>query len=892
MGDSTLDRLGRRWPALLLVVALALGVAPVSGAVNFAITSDDGVRLALGPNGTVENVKLGDRGLGMVGDGGFSIRGVGGMPNLVPNASFEADADADGVPDGWSAVTSPTAPVLDAAVSRVGSRSVRIGRSTFGDSGYLRREVRVRANTEYTVSAWMRSAGVQPTAPPGLTYTELSPVRMMVQQFAGTKVVHTGYLFGYTDTADWNRQFLGIRTTPDTTSVRLTLRLIRGSGTIWFDEIRVSELLSSTSLPVRGAVTRVSPSQLRQHAELPGEQLTLDADFVASQDRITVDATVRSTAATDRPLQVAYTLPIDAVGWQWQRHGRRSSLIAAGQTYAYDTRWHVQAMSRYPWSTINDAASALSIGLPLDMPRVARARYGPEGLTITFDLGLSPRATLLGNAATFRFVLFASDPEWGFRASTEKYYRLYPEAFVRRTDPTREGGWVQRRYLGEWADNMADFGLGLDMLALGNDQDGAEQNDADLIPADNAEGVYTVGYNHHWGYKYRLPSRDSRPPYEQAVEWLEAQAAGPRDTASQIRTSDKARAALVSTARDYNGRLVYERYADKFLQWYLNLDPMPSKEIDSGRAGHLHQVLNSIANGEAAGTLDGIHFDSTSGMRRWGEQDDYSRAHWAVAPVPLTFSYDSGQVALRIAFTDFGQIEREADFLHDRGMILTANFNGSEARAGAWFGAHKIDYMGIEQGLPEKTGEGDIYVTQDGFALFKRTLAYQRPVTTLDPLLGAGLLSTAEVHRRLKLNLFYGIYAGIGAKAGALTEEIRQLYLRYVPIFREVNTAGWEPVTKARSADRAVWLERFGDLDADGAVYLAVRDESIPNGTATPQPYTVTVDLGDWTPAAELVGRELVDDQAVAVVVGADGQATFSGTLGPQDTDMVRLTRP
>ena len=886
-GARSRTRHGRRWAALPLAAALAFGAGPPAGAGTLAIATGDGVRLALGTDGTVDEVRLGDRSLGLVGAGGFSIHKVGGMPNLVPNGSFEADADGNGIPDGWSAITSPTAPVIDRAVAHAGSRSLRLGRPTFGDTGYLRTEIAVRPDREYTISGWMRSAAVQPTAPPGLTYSDLSPARLMIQEYAGSTVVDTGYLFGYTDTADWNRQFLGIRTAKDATSLRLTLKLIRGSGTVWYDQITVSELLQPASVPVRGAVTRESATRLRQHAELPADQLSLDADFTAAPDRITVDATVRSTSVADRPLQVAYTLPIDAVGWQWQRHGRRSVLMEAGKRYAYDTRWHVQEMSRYPWSTINDDRSALSVGLPLDVPRIARVRYGPAGLTITFDLGLSPSATRLGNAATFRFVLFTSDPAWGFRASTARYYQLYPGAFVRRTDPAREGGWVQRKYLGEWADDMADFGLGLDMLALGSDQDGADRNDAYLVPADNAEGIYAAAYNHHWGYKFKLPSRDSYPPYEQAVSWLEAKAAGPRDTPKEVAAADRAQAALFSTARDFNGRRVYERYVDRFLQWYLNLDPMPARSIDSARAGHDYQVLNSIENAEAEGFLDAIHFDSTSGMRRWGAQDDYSRAHWAVALQPLTFSYDSGLVTLRVSFTDFGQIEREADFLHARGMLLTANFNGSEARAGSWFGAHKIDYMGIEQGLPEKTGDGDIYVTQDGFALYKRTLAYQRPVTTLDPLLGAGLLSTAEVERRLELNLFYGIYAGIGAKAGALTEPIRQLYLHYVPIFREVNTAGWEPVTQATSADPDVWLERFGDLDEDGAAYLAIRNE-----TTSAQPYTVTLDLRPWQPATSLVGRELVGEQDVAVIIVPGEQATFSGNLQPQDTHVVRLTRP
>lgn len=870
------------------IVALLVPVTNVSAG-GLTIASGDGVGLTLGADATVGGLRVGTRDLGMVGNGGFSVRNVGGMPQLLPNASFERDTDANGVPDGWARVARSVVPTIDSTVAHSGGRSVRIHLDTLGDSGYLSMDIKAKPNTDYTVSAWMRSDGVRPNAPIALTYGELSPVRVLVQQIVGTNTVRTaGTIFGYTDTADWNRQFLGIHTAPDASKIRVRVQLAHGMGTAWFDDLAVAELFRPGRVPIHGNVSTGGAGELLQHADLPAEQLTFDARYRASADRITVDGTISSTATTDRPLQVQWLLPFDAIGWSWHDNARSSHLIEAGKSYAYDTRWNTQSMSRYPWSTLSDAASSLSIGIPLSMPRIARVRYAPRGLSITFDLGLSPDATGLGNAATFRFVLFTSAPAWGFRASTAKYYALYPGSFVRRTDPAREGGWVQRKYLGVWADQMADFGLGFDMLALGSDQDGADNNDAYLLEPDNAEGIYASGYTHEWGYKYQLPSHESTPSYEEALGLLEAAAAGPTSTEKERRAADKAKGTLASAAVDYNGRLVYERYGDRFLQWYLNLDPLPAAEMDAARAGHEHQLVNAIDNAEAVdGTLDGIHFDSTSGMRRWGAQDDYSRAHWAVALEPLTFSWDSGLVAVRISLTDFGQIEREADFLHGRGMILTANFNGSEARAGAWFGADKIDYFGIEQGLPEKSGEGDIYVTQDGFALYKRTLANQRPVTTLDPLLGAGLLSTAEVERRLKLNLFYGIYAGVGGKAGALTEEIRQLYLHYVPIFRAIDTAGWQPVTLATANDPAVWLERYGSL-ADGTLYLAIRNE-----TTVARAYTVRVDLrGAGAPAVALDGLEMVTGAPVAVSVGPKGnRATFTGTLEPQGTHVVRITR-
>lgn len=874
-------------PIVLLLVAV-----PTAHAAGLSVASGDGVRMAMASDGTISGMTVGSRALRTVGPGGFSLRKVGGTPNLVPNAGMELDANSDGVPDGWIRTTTPTVPVIDHTVAHTGGRSLRLRNTVLGYSGTLRRDIAVKPLTEYSVSVWMRSDAVLPNAPSALTYSAQSPARLLVQQLAGTTIVANGYAYGYTDTADWNRQFLGIRTLSGVTAVRLTMRILQGTGTVWYDDLALTALLQPGSVPVRGSVTAASGGTLRQHAVIPGEELTLDATYSGASDRITVDGTVSSTSTRDGPLQVEFTVPIDATGWRWHDNARTSHTIEAGRSYAYDTRWHVQAMSRYPWGTVGDTSSSLSIGIPLSVPRIARVRYTPAGLTISFDLGLSPAATRLGNAATFRFVLFTSDPAWGYRAATAKYYALYPDAFVRRTDPAREGGWVQRKYLGAWADRVRDFGLGLDMLALGSDQDGADNNDAYLLAADNADGVYTTGYNHHWGYKLELGSRDHRPTYEQAVGLLQTQAAGATVTEPQQRAVDIAKATLASTARDYNGRYAFERYDAKqgqtYLQWYEDLDPLSAADVDWETVSKWYQVDRAIANAAAVGgRLDGIHFDSTSGMRRWGAQDDYARSHWAAALEPLTFSYDSGQVALRIAFTDYGEIVRTAAFLHARGMILSANFNGSEARAGSWFGADMIDYFGIEQGLPEKTGEGDIYVTLDGFALYKRTIADQRPLTTLDPLLGQGALSTAEVERRLRLNLFYGIYAGIGGTQGQLTEAIRQLYLRYTPLFRAIDAAGWEPVTLARSTDSQVWLERYGSL-SDGAVYLALR-----NDTTVARTTNVNVDFrGAGAPVGALRARELIGDTAITVTTGQNGErAAFSRTVGPGDTALVRITR-
>ncbi|MBA2254628.1 MAG: hypothetical protein H0W07_05910 [Chloroflexi bacterium] len=746
-------------------------------------------------------------------------------------------------------------------------------------------DVAVRPNTAYSLSGWFRTDRLQPSGPRTTTDQYPVPARVAVSEVTGTTTRFLTALSSYTDTTAWHRRTLAVRTVPGARALQLTLKIVDGSGTVWFDDLALREVLQPTSQRFGGTVTTAGPGALRQVASISGG-LTLNATYTASADRITVDGRVSSTSNADVPLELSYTLPVNATGWSWHDDGRRQRTMASSGTYANETRLQPQRTSRYPWGTISDEQSSLSMGIPLDMPRIQRLRYSPSGLTISFDLGISPRATGLGPVATFRFVIFTSAPAWGFRAATEHYYRMYPDFFTRRTDPAREGGWGARAAYGAWSDRTKDFGIGLDMVPLASGQIG--QANAALVAKDDEEGLYSVLYNHHWGYKQEQGTFGVFPTYAAAVQSLRDEADGPRATLRERARADRAAAALRSTPLDLNGQRIYEGYPwrDSFyLNWYQDLDPLPGA-TDWTRVSRTYQLDPGVEGAAAAGVqLDGLHMDSTSGMRRWAATDDYSPAHWASAELPLTFSYDSAEVSKRIVFTDYRELVRTSDYAHSLGMIFSANFNASDAGALNWFGADVIDYFGIERGLPEKAVV-EPYSTVDSLALLKRSLAHQRPVSTLDPLVSDGSLTTAQVEDRLQLNLFYGIFAGIGGGTN-LTEAVRGLYLRYTPLFREINTAGWEPVTGAWTGDADAWLERFGGIE-DGVQYLTIR-----NPSSAAKRVIVSFGMrGSAVDPSSLTGRELVTGSPVSVTAASPGTGRFELDVPAGDTRVVRLRAP
>ena len=639
---------------------LLIFVLPSGSKADFAVRTRDGLQLEVSSTGSVARVIMAGRVLRRVpGRGGFAVRRVGGMPDLVPNGSFERDRNHDGIPDGWSIVGVGATPRVVRSIARAGRRSVRIRNHHLATSRALAVTFPVRPGVSYTVAAWFRARDVLPPAPPAFSPRRESPIRLKVRQLAADgRVLETRDVYGYTNTAPWNRQFGGFRALPATRRVTLLVAMVRGAGTMWADGVYVGRLLDPRQTPVGGAMAQATGGDVRQTARLARLGVAFGATYHADRDHLDVHGAVTATGHRDLPFQLTYTLPIDARGWWWDDYARRSRLIRSGR-YAYLTRWDAYGASRYPYEDMHDNHSEVVIALPIDQPRIARIEYVTgHGLSITFDLGVSPAAR--ARAATFRFSIYDADPAWGFRSATAKYYSVYPNAFARRTVASREGIWFHRDPSAVPTAPRA-YGLGLDVVPLGwSSSQTTRTAGVKALPADNRQGIYAVAYNHHWVAYRKAPVGPSFPTYGSEVRVLTrtAQARAP------ARSRLEAQAILTSTARDPNGRLLYERYHDK-LSFYENPEVTAAKSADWDAVVMRYQVDRALALAAASGSvLNGIHMDSTSGARRFGAAEDYSHAHWRQARMPLTFSPESGHVVELEVFPSDSICAALAAFLH------------------------------------------------------------------------------------------------------------------------------------------------------------------------------------------------------------------------------------
>ncbi|MBA2254478.1 MAG: hypothetical protein H0W07_05130 [Chloroflexi bacterium] len=847
------DLAGPTDPTMIAPRGVTTGTCPTSGP---RITSGDGFQMALSTSGAIVGLKDGTDCLDRLArSGGFSMRMIGqsaNNPNLVRNPDFSSGSS---IPTDWS--RSGTGPVIDTSVGYNGTRSVRITRTTTGDSGYLYQTITVEPSTNYVLGGYFKagrsgdgSTFVVPTAAATtnpIVSRNVSPLMLLgqVKDSAG-RLLRSPTAWGYTNLADWNYQSVGFRTPSTARSVTISIRMVDGKGVGWWDGIGLRKLwaASGTSL-IDSQVVQQDANTLTQTAEFSGQPLLLQATYTGGEKSLRIDGKVKLKPGVtgDKAFQVAFALPLDAVGWYWGDHARASRQIAANTRYDYEN-YQTTPTSRYPWATVYSSGNGVSIGAPLSVPRGYTMRYDSrEGLIIKFDLALSSATDKLNAAqgggdgvSTFSIQLFTSPPAWGFRASTQKYYDVNPNDFRRFPDPDAEleGALFFRPDLNALDPNgLADgdqsraFGLGVNIVGLGYNGTWGATN----LRWDDLRNYPTAAYIHMWGdFRQKCPGVQAcgTLTYQQMIAALQDDAA---NHPSQ-RVQDESAAALESAIRDINQRI---RYDARYSEYRIFMGPDPDAPgfdwVDVINKWMRDGAMQAAA--DANGTLDGIYSDSTSGFRQWGAVSDYDRDHWAIADSPLMFDYDSGRVAQRGHFNNWEQLKRLRAWASDRGMFVSFNFNADEVTEGGYLGADASDHFLIEKGLPDRTFP-EWGTTVDSFALLKRTLANKRPLSNTDQLGCKVGYPITDIRFRVQQSLFYGIYYGPcrWEQTSWWTSGHRALFNLYKVYFKRLGKAGWEVVTNARSSTGYIRLERFGNLKDDD-LNITLRNESSSTRSGT-----------------------------------------------------------
>ena len=177
--------------------------------------------------------------------------------DLVPNPSFENDANADGRPDEWrcqpAAAEADTAMRLDSQTAHTGQRSLRFRHGA--DTSYSklsRGSLAVRRDADYTASCWVKVADDDPVR---AGIEEAGRAKLLIVSGTGPtqRTLSSTRSMSSTD-GEWHRATATFNT-GGSDHVIILFYLHKATGTVWVDDV---ELVEGTT-PTPATSPRVHP---------------------------------------------------------------------------------------------------------------------------------------------------------------------------------------------------------------------------------------------------------------------------------------------------------------------------------------------------------------------------------------------------------------------------------------------------------------------------------------------------------------------------------------------------------------------------------------------------------------------------------------------------------
>jgi hypothetical protein len=574
------------------------------------------------------------------------------------------------------------------------------------------------------------------------------------------------------------------------------------------------------------------------------------------------DAIYSHRPVTSRDTMVSFTVPGEGVrspdgGLNTERFGARGS-------GGYGNPVGRGRMSPYPFACVTGEKQGSAIAIDIGRPVVYRLGYRPSGeLVAEFDIALSDRQVKSRNTARLTVLTYSIDPAWGFRSAAERYYALFPEYYQRRLK--KEGIWMPFTPVNE-VERAEDFGFAIfethrdTKTAIGGAQQPA------WVAAESL-GVATFQYTEPWDIQIAVDPAGLR--YEDAARVAE-------------RTPGDGPQISHSAAYDEHGQWIARLISAPWFTppWAISYTTSAAPDA-SDHSRYAHVVRREIDAALADG-LDGIYFDSLEFF--WHYDLDYRAEHVAASADVLTFSASasSPRPAVWNYASQHAMMRDVCSRLHAGGKLSMGN-------GYSWipFAVSELDILGTEFSWLMAAEE------KESVSAFRRTSCGQKPVVLL---LNEGLYSGAfsepphDGYRQyFEESLLYGLYPSFfSADASnnpywanpAAYNVGRPFFTKYVPIIREVNSQGWQPVTLARVNNAGVRLERF-DKPGDGVAYFTIRNVSYE----TIRNCAVTFDPALGAPATV---EEIVHNAPVA----RERPDQVSLTLAPRTTYVLRWAVP
>lgn len=476
--------------------------------------------------------------------------------------------------------------------------------------------------------------------------------------------------------------------------------------------------------------------------------------------------------------------------------------------------------------TTVDRRAGLALAIPPDAPcrfRFANLR-GPGLLELQLLFGLSPAAPEeFRGRAPFRFVIYPADGHWGLRDALRRYYAMYADTFRRRTHAS-----------GLWLVSLPSLKEVTDPENYAFWQATRLQETPLAIKMGMEAYPYTIVGQREIGYL-----KDKVSGYAGVKAALKNE---PETTHRSRYTWEEVQPLVESSGlRDPGGRLVYRlrqtAWAGNSVTFPVN--PSPFLPVSGGHPTAASQTFAEVDRAlRAYPELAGIYVDS---LAMWGSYENYRRDHFAAVRAPLT--HDArGRVCLPNWMPHVDYLKE----LHRRIGRRLVFANG--ARPGRAFCAFTLDILGMEPSLRDL----DSRMQMD----FLRCMAGPKPALCLLDYPDEGL-SREQAEQYIQRFTALGLAAEMRRVPWPrYKQRDADLYARFMPVYRRLDRAGWQPVTNAAATADGVWVERFGTRSP--GLYF-----SLYNSKAVPAETMLTIDRNALGVGANASLRDIVEDRPV-----------------------------
>lgn len=529
--------------------------------------------------------------------------------------------------------------------------------------------------------------------------------------------------------------------------------------------------------------------------------------FPGNQESVTWYDDITTSRPVDASGLFSNTVPAATVP---SPHGGLNSERFGGEgTGGYGDAVGTGRMSPYPFACVTAEMQGLAIAIDIGSPVVHRFSYSRDrGLVAEFDLALTAESIRDPNGATLRVLAYPVDPQWGFRSAAEIYQKIFPRYYERRL--SNEGIWMPFTPVNE-VEGWQDFGFAIHETSLesGTMFRGSRRPVAEV---DRALGITSFQYTEPWDIQ--VPVDPGGLGYKDVERVADAHAQeGP-----QIR-----RSIALDSRGQWTARLISAPWFTP--PWAISYTTSVAPDASSS-SRYQHIKAAEIDSAMTLG-FDGIYFDSLEFF--WHYDLDYRPEHRRASPYPLVYSVSSPAPSPAVwnYTTQFALLQDVCPKLHAAGKLTMGN-------GFSWipFSVAHLDILGTEFSWFMKDEE------KSAIGAFRRTVCGQKPVVLL---LNEGLYSddfTKSPHEGYRQyfeeSLFYGFYPSFFS-ADASNDPYwkkpesyntgRPFFKKYVPLIKEINRQGWQPVTHARTSDPRVRIERF-DAPGDTLVFFTIRNVS------------------------------------------------------------------